>query len=241
MKILKLTPNPFNTKKAHLLNDCCFCLELLGNSNTDFFRIYQGNPSTRFIAQTKSFVIIPTIGQLIEGYLLIVTKKHYTSMGHLTAIQLNELEEVKQKISIVLSKTYGKPIFFEHGSAFEGIGGCGVYHAHLHVVPVGETISLLDDLRFLEGYKIETLGSLVDRINSGKSYLFYEDQKSVKYIFNEDGIPSQFFRKILAKQLGKTSWDWRNFGREREVIFTLKKLGTFQDTLNKVKIEGTTH
>lgn len=225
-----------NTGSKSLINCCCFCAELANKTTTDFFRIYQGNPYNRLIAQTDDFVILPTIGQLTEGYLLIVTKKHYPSMGHLTVRQLNELKELKQKISTIVSLVYGEPIFFEHGTATEGVGGCGVYHAHLHVVPVAESIDLLEGSRFLKGYKIETLEPLIDKINSGKSYLFYEDQRAVKHIFDGEGIPSQFFRQILAKKLGKINWDWRNFGKEEEMLSTLKNLSKLQDALNSVKL-----
>lgn len=211
---------------------CCFCSELKGHSDNEFSQIYsRGCPSSRLIAQTRTFVILPTLGQLTEGYLLIVTKKHYPSMGHLTTTQLCELEEVKQKISKILSSLYGKPIFFEHGPVTEGIGGCGVYHAHLHVAPIAETIDLIDNLRSLKGDKIKTLEPLIDKINRGKSYLFYENQEAVKYIFDGDGVPSQFFRRILAEKLGKINWDWRRSGREKELLSTLKKLGHLQSAL----------
>lgn len=224
-----------DSKKVETNKYCCFCTELAKKTTTDFFRIYKGSPSSRSIAQTDNFVILPTIGQLTEGYLLIVTKKHYPSMGHLTSSELQDLEELKQKISAILSSVYSKPIFFEHGPAVEGVGGCGVYHAHLHVVPVAKFINLLDNLISFNGKTIKTLASLCKKIARGESYLFYEDQKGVKYLFDGEGVPSQFFRKILAKKIGKTSWDWKRFGREKNLLSTLDRLNDIQHKIDNLQ------
>src|SRR4051812_12698477 len=48
--------------RAEMLDDCCFCAELAGNA-TEFHAIYPDS-ETRFILQTRDFVVLPSLGQL---------------------------------------------------------------------------------------------------------------------------------------------------------------------------------
>jgi len=43
----------------------------------------------------------------------------------------------------ILVRKFGKPVIFEHGAKCSTGGGCGIYHAHLHVVPLPERINYL--------------------------------------------------------------------------------------------------
>src|ERR1035441_7404623 len=66
------------------------------------------------------------------------TKEHQISMGALPIELRNEAEEVERRTRSVLGRRYEKPIVgFEHGPSAENHGtGCGVDHAHLHLLPL---------------------------------------------------------------------------------------------------------
>lgn len=50
-------------------NSCPFCKELLNRTDNVI-------KSDRIIAETKSFIVLPTIGGFVDNYLLIVPRKH---------------------------------------------------------------------------------------------------------------------------------------------------------------------
>lgn len=129
------------------MSECTFCAELTGEETNNLLRIVlREGCTTRVVRETENFVVLPTIGQIVEGYLLIVSKQHYLSFGHIPAQCFREFMNLKEETRQVLSEVYTSPIFFEHGPISESKrGGCCVEHAHLHVVPA--RIDLLDKLK----------------------------------------------------------------------------------------------
>ena len=208
------------------MNKCGLCEEVIGNASSEFTRIYGKNPENRLILERDGFIAIPSIGQMVEGYLLIVTKQHYTSMGSLPVDDLNELNTIMEEVRGLLADTYGRPIFFEHGSMKDvNSGGCGIDHAHIHAVPLPDNTDVLPDIQeALEGVEIASLADLSERARQNKPYLFYENQKGIKYLFDVKNIPCQYMRRILGKRLGCQEWDWRTYGREEKLISTLARL-----------------
>lgn len=209
--------------------NCCLCAELRGKQDSEFYQRYQGVPPNRIITETENFVVIPSIGQIMEGYLLIVAKTHRASMGCLSNGEIKELKELMGRTRLLLTRTYGKPLFFEHG-VVDGIesGGCGISHAHIHAVPLADEVDLLPVIQqSFTGCSIHSLAALTQKASHGRPYLFYEDQQGNRYLFDlhaTTGIPSQYLRRAIASKLGSMEWDWRSFGRENKLLATLTKL-----------------
>ena len=89
------------------------------------------------IEETNNFYIVPTLGSLVDGYVLIVTKRHINSMSELNDIELNEYQNIITKYQNVFKKIYNKtPIVFEHGTPNQNseIKANSVTHAHTHIV-----------------------------------------------------------------------------------------------------------
>jgi len=98
--------------------ECTFCNEFVGNlEKTLFYQVIGNKVRSRILKETNNFVVIPTVGQIIEGYLLIMPKKHYLSVGHLPDSFYPELESLYYETKNILIKYYASPVFFfEHGS-----------------------------------------------------------------------------------------------------------------------------
>ena len=45
--------------------------------------------------ESPNFVVLPSLGALVEGWLLLVPKKHFICMGELPDSVANEMQEVK--------------------------------------------------------------------------------------------------------------------------------------------------
>lgn len=207
--------------------DCDFCRELMGK-NSYFQSLYWPTIKTRNIIGTPNFIVMPSIGQIVEGYLLIVSREHYTSIGLLPSEKIQELEELINKVRKLIISSYGKtPIFYEHGVPCEDgyEGGCGINHLHVHAVPLSNQTEILKTLSTGSNFRrissITELGEIVTRSNP---YLFIINEKGEKWVNEEDNFPSQYMRKVLANKNGASSWDWRAFGREELLIKTYYKL-----------------
>jgi diadenosine tetraphosphate (Ap4A) HIT family hydrolase len=86
--------------------------------------------------ESRSFVAIPTVGALVEGWLLVVPKTAALSFARLSTGQLSELGEFLDEIVPFIESAYGPVSVFEHGPAIANSSvGCGVDYAHLHLVP----------------------------------------------------------------------------------------------------------
>ena len=124
--------------------DCTFCNEIRGDGENNFFKMYLektfslDNIKDRIIAETNNFILIPTIGPLLPGHLLLVSKDHHISFSHIPINLIHETEVIKQNLRNIMNHSYCTPVFFEHGpmSSCEAGGGCCYIHAHLHIIPV---------------------------------------------------------------------------------------------------------
>lgn len=214
--------------------ECEFCKELKGDESY-FSNLYRKYIKSRVIIETPNFVVIPSIGQIVEGYLLIVSREHYTSVGALSTEKIQELEEVMRRIKKLFISIYDKkPIFFEHGVPCddENRGGCGIYHLHVHAVPLENQMNLLK--RISEDFSFKRIWSILelrDIISRNKSYLLYVNQKGEMWVAENDYFPSQYMRRILAKAIGEKVWDWRKFEREERLILTYHKLAKITSQL----------
>ncbi len=167
-------------------------------------------------ASNDEFVAVASIGALVEGWSLIIPKAHQLSMRNIytTAVFADFLNAVVPP----LFDRYGPLIAFEHGANKVGsTTGCGTDHAHLHLVPFGE--SLLPDLRrsglqWTQGHSSEIASK-----SGAREYLFYTELNGKKvwrdplgYLHVLEVPLSQFFRRLMAKRSGKEALaDYRRF------------------------------
>lgn len=188
---------------------CSFCNELNGIKNNNFYEIYlreiflEKGLNSRIVMTTKSFVVMPMVGPLVPGYLLIVPRRHCASFSELSQQELEEAIVVKKKIQMFLAKYYGKSIVFEHG-AIDMIkrGGCCSDHAHLHIVATNADVQ--DEFCKYDLYveKIAGIDQLPKRLLRRIPYLYYENQDGDAIVMDANEVESQFIRKLLAKKLG---------------------------------------
>src|ERR1039458_10394749 len=87
--------------------------------------------------ESRNFVAIPTVGALVEGWLLVVPRTPILSFARLSTPLFSELEIFLDEIIPAIQSVYGPVSVFEHGpSCAASVVGCGVDYAHLHLVPV---------------------------------------------------------------------------------------------------------
>jgi diadenosine tetraphosphate (Ap4A) HIT family hydrolase len=211
-----------NNVGAELMN-CDFCDELSGGSSNLFASCY-GRSADRTIWQSKEITIIPTIGQIVAGHVLIIPNNHITAFGDAPPSMLSQLIAVKASLREILLRKYGGCIFFEHGTRGSHCGGCGVYHAHIHAVPITYSFSPAGLLKSVPFFTSENLQSALSKINRESSYLFFENTLAECFIAEVSYVPSQTLRRAVAEFAGNPIWDWREYGFESELLGSWKSL-----------------
>lgn len=208
--------------------NCVFCRELSGSTNTNFHRLYPDEKS-RVIAETPSLVAIPCIGQLSPNHCLILPKEHYATFAEACASidgLFDELNDILLLLAEVLSIELHTNLYFEHGAFVPAHGGCGIYHAHLHVVPEAGAIALNLELGVPTTSSASTLNEALSCNHDDLSPYVLHGSATLgfhKSVLSEP-LPSQTLRKLLAEKLGHARWDWRQYGRDDDTLLnTLRR------------------
>lgn len=187
---------------------CAFC-QISGAGSTHQKPIWN-----TILFQSANFVATPTIGSLVEGWLLVATKKHCICMGALEEELVQELQEFKHLVINALSDCYGDIAAFEHGPSQEQqAAGCGVDHAHLHLVPTmcalrSSLASFYENT--LDWNRVSQVQGPSTCFAAGKSYLYCEQKGDDAYVLTDTSIKSQSFRRVLAEHIGLPDhYNWR--------------------------------
>lgn len=209
---------------------CPFCSEIHGLESLDGCISTEVTPPnglrSRIIAETKNFVVAPTLGAFVEGYVLIVAKDHYHSVSQMPISRVKELRALINRVKREIRNVYGTAsVCFEHGESLcsRRAGGC-ISHMHVHVVPCDAP--MIERIRQLNMNAIEITSILgLPRHYSQVPYLYFQDVTNKQFVFSGQVYPSQLFRQILASyyNLGK-QWDWRQFQFEDNIIKTIERL-----------------
>lgn len=191
------------------------------------------------ICQTPHFLVIPDIGPLVEGHLLIVPRQHDTCFGSLVRERWLEIQQLKDHVTRLLTESYSPPLFFEHGAARTRRAGNSIDHAHLHCLP-GQ-VELPAIARAEDDWKsMASLADLSAYAEKNIPYLYYEDCQGRKFscaLENESRhLPSQYLRRVFGEALASPYWDWkemiadepyRDFNKKR-ILETVQRLKALQ-------------
>jgi diadenosine tetraphosphate (Ap4A) HIT family hydrolase len=197
-----------------LLEDCAFCIDKPG---------FKSDIPDRTIIESDNFRVFPTLGQIVEGYVLLVPKEHYPCLGAMPEPLLDELILLKEEVDARIIKSYSRPIYFEHG-----VIGQTVTHAHMHAIPFPEDKDLFEiyHTSFPRYKKLESIKELRDVWKREGVYLYYEINNN-KFAFFTHIVP-QYARITVANALGVPERaNWRTMSRELDeqlIKNTLDKL-----------------
>ena len=163
--------------------------------------------------ETLNFVALPSVGALVEGWLLLVPKRHFISLGAVPVPLLAEMSEFRAFLCSVLADCYGTVSAFEHGPSAAGRSlGCGVDHAHLHLVPV--SFDLSSEVSPLMPTGVTWTPAGIDECRTahfrGEDYLYLEQPIGSGRIATHHRFGSQLFRRAIASHIGLPHrYNWR--------------------------------
>ncbi len=179
----------------------------------------------RIIYQSDNFYVMLSLGPLVEGYLLLISKPHIDCCGAFDDKLSSEFHYLKELIKEVLISNYGSCTFFEHGRAGSCIdfedSSLHCHHAHLHCLPVD--LRLNDKVRgalrpvFFEKGEFQ---NIYRRWN--EPYLYIDDGREALHFLTKKPR-RQYLRYLVAKQLGNIpKTDWQNHP-EWDLIYKAKE------------------
>ena len=214
------------------MQKCEFCAELSERSHR-FQKIYGELKRDRIIARTDRFVAIPTLGQIYTGSILLLPVEHVETCANLAEDARDELSEFAAQMITKVSR-FGQPIQFEHGSTESRGGACGIYHAHLHIVPLPE--ATLASTIFPEySSKSASIQDAWRSLRRCNEYLLVCSAGETVYRDLSDSprtFPSQFFRRRIVEHFRlSVPWDWRDYASVEPALLHTLELGQTEDAL----------
>jgi diadenosine tetraphosphate (Ap4A) HIT family hydrolase len=192
----------------HLSNpteNCCLCAVVRGCGR---FGVID-EP----LIETENFMAVTSIGAFVEGWSMVVPKRHYLSLSDKYSDP--EFLGIIVKLKELVEGTFGPAIMFEHGAKEAGsLTGCGVDHGHFHVVPSSSILSRLEEDTSIDWIRYENDAESI--LSGSQDYLFYSeycDSNELQGVYSLPSLPrSQYFRRVLADSLGiADSWDYKKY------------------------------
>jgi diadenosine tetraphosphate (Ap4A) HIT family hydrolase len=187
------------------------------------------DPWDQPVFESENFIAIPSLGSLVEGWLLVVPRQHFISTGALTPDLHEEFATFKQDVAARLSMVYGDICAFEHGPcAPRRQVGCGVDHAHVHLVPLGFDLGNAATA-FVPGVAWQPASwSECNRVVAQElDYLFVEQPLGSGRIAVANQFGSQVLRRAIASSLGRPEeFNWRTHRQELNIEKTIDRFSS---------------
>ncbi len=203
--------------------DCAYCQYLDGHIQKNERTIYR----------SENFFVIPTLGQFITGYLLIIPYQHIMSNGELSGKHLEEFQIVLSDIEYILKLAYPEAkgiLVWENGSGTSGKGKAkdSLVHSHVHVAPSGLTADVIKDMA---GFHFDELGIMDLPKFKDHSYLLMRCPDKEKWLINNDPkvyIPRQYVRQLIAEEynIPGDAWNWRTHPFEEKMHETIRDISS---------------
>jgi inosine/xanthosine triphosphate pyrophosphatase family protein/diadenosine tetraphosphate (Ap4A) HIT family hydrolase len=201
--------------------DCPFCAEMEGGGPNLFAELMGDRLSSRVVYEDEHFVVMPPLGEFVEGGLLVLTREHILSMAHLKAEQFEHLERLLLAIKKLLVKHWGvTPLVFEHGPAPDWSKGvCCVDHAHLNIFPA--SVRVQPHLAERMHFSVSLLEELAKLRHAEFGYLFVQENDGARRVYDGQGVPTQLVRRIITAEIGMADrWHWRDYLGKDELLAT---------------------
>jgi ATP adenylyltransferase len=195
-------------------SDCTFCGQIAGDpSRNDVAPLVDAHWASRpVLTELGAAVVMPSIGALVPGHVLVCPAGHYRSVVAAPSDVARDVENLLGITRDRLESLTGSPTHvFEHGSSLCGDRvACSVEHAHVHIVPSPVDVRC----RIAEVAEWWPAGSDIDDLRAvvgGDEYLLYAAPTGERLVATSaTGFPSQLLRRVVAAAIGLVDWNWRS-------------------------------
>lgn len=175
------------------LDRCDFCIRLSQPpSERPWYDFYP-------LEVAETFTVVPALGPVVPGHVLIVANRHVPSMARLSPRESEALDALVRRWRGRLSETFKSDVIaFEHGSSdLDHTAGACIVHAHWQMVPLtlNSPIELGEDNPCV-------LADLPQLFPNGE-YLFVMDRFGARATAVGDRHEPHLFRRRLLQSVGR--------------------------------------
>jgi hypothetical protein len=117
-------------------------------------------------------------------------------------------------IQNILESTFGNIVIFEHGIGKCKEGGCGVTHAHTHLMHLTKEKENKIKNKISKDFPTIpniSLSKIFNKISINETYILFGSVKNDFVVSKDIYAPSQYLRKYISKELKRITWDWRDY------------------------------
>ena len=200
--------------------ECVYCQTLL-NAN-----YLPQNPWDYVIESGTNYVIVPSKGALLPGWLLVVGTKHHLSRASMALHEFADFEVGIQQACAIVQPKFGPATVFESGPSYKGTSiGCGIDHVHVHVLPLQFSLAdatrrIFTDINWVIWNEFR---QLQDLHTLGEPYYFIKEPDREPLYTVPTVRSSQLLRKVIAAETGQTDlWDYSQYCGRSNARKTLK-------------------
>ena len=190
----------------------CFMCDIAAGRDT-------GEWYDRALMATDEAVVMPALGAIVPGHVLVVPRRHVRSVQLLDEASRTDFIHLLRDASTRIERAVGQEVtVFEHGASVAGSGprsACSE-HAHLQVLPGA----------FDQGAKLQgsVCYSSVAEFCSAEPpfdpYLMIREPGKQTLVARDMGISQYFRREILTGAGEPDNWDYWLFPREENMRAT---------------------
>lgn len=203
---------------------CAYCSGVLGG------RAGRDSPPwDTVLADFGSFVIAPSKGALIPGWLLVISKRHVLCSGAFSNTEVDAFEAALTFAQDLVGSHFGPPTVFEHGPTRPGTAlGCGIDHAHTHVValPFSLSAAIGSVIPSENWHPLASFSGTRDIHIRGLEYTVVAEPNCAQQWLTPPPGTRQFLRRVVANGLGCPElFDYSEYPHEDNVR---RALGTLQ-------------
>lgn len=176
------------------------------------------------LASSDHFVVLPAIGPLVLGHVMVVSKDHIPSLLAMSQAAVLEFNDLVGRLQMAWGT---EPLLLaEHGSDVATEVGPCISHTHVNILPgvPAEWLDLARDCPLLcESDEISSLS-----LPAG-SYFLVGAAGAISRLYNAEHAPSQFIRMKICSKTNEIDWDWHTSRRESLIRATVER---WQGVLN---------
>lgn len=172
----------------------------------------------RKLYETSQFVVVPSIGPIFPGHVLVVSKLHHPSLASMGPYAIEEYDRLAKRILESLSGFEpGTWLEAEHGATGTEKAGACVIHSHVHWIPdAGRFFEQLAGRLKPRALRLGEIGSVP------QAYIFLRAGER-QGVFDGHGLQSQTVRRLLCEFLDRDDDDWRQHLRSDWVVATVEQ------------------
>lgn len=190
----------------------CLLCDALTNGATP-----EAEAFNRPLFESDEYVVIPALGPLLPGHVMVVSKRHFASLASMGPGGIASYEKIFEELRRLWPEFMYDALEAEHGGVTSVKNGPCIMHTHVNIIPgAGRFLKILDGK--LPRLDIKDLSSISDVTTP----YFYMRANGETVLYNGNQGQSQIVRRLILERLNQDDWNWAVYPRMDMVNETIK-------------------